>query len=215
MFEEWSAFFICGNWEDERWVSGITIQPFVLFSPTRVFSTTSAFLADRPPGFQRTIHLPRSSMSSGSESGSLWLGSPLLLCSDSIDFSDSEAGHGFEASGWCLVSGLDACGTGISLGTGVSVADVASNGKGSPCANWSPSSRIGSWAGLAGLRATRFGVSGFLGEVIQDLRSLDVDTCAGEMTGGEAAVAAASFTGISIFFDAFSLSLSMKTVLGS
>ena len=99
LFEEWTAFFICGNWENVRWVSGMTIQLLVLFSPTRVFSTTSAFLPDRPPGFQRTIHLPRSSMSSGSESESLWLGSPLLLCSDSIDFSDSEAGHGFEANG--------------------------------------------------------------------------------------------------------------------
>ena len=191
----------------------MTTQLLVLFSPTRVFSTTSAFLPERPPGFQRTIHLPRSSMSSGSESESLWLGSPLLLCTDSMDFSDSEAGHGFEALGWCRVPGLDACGTGISLGTGVSVADVASSGKGIPCANWSPSSRIGSWAGLAGLRETRFGVSGFLG-VIQDLRSLDV-VCAGEITGGEASVAAASFTGISTFFDAFSLSLSMKAVLGS
>ena len=192
----------------------MTIQLLVLFSPTRVFSTTSAFLPDRPPGFQRTIHLPRSSMSSGSESESLWLGSPLLLCSDSIDFSDSEAGHGLEDSGWCLVSGFEACGSGISLGTGVSVADVASSGKGGPCANWSPSSRIGGWARLAGLRTTRFDVSGFL-EVIQDLKSLDVDTCTGEMTGGEAAVAAVSLTEVSIFFDAFSLSLSMKAVLGS
>ena len=99
LFEEWSAFFICGNCVESRWVSGITIQLFVLFSPTRVFSTTSAFLLDKPPGFQRTIHLPRSSMSSGSESDSLWLGSPLLLCSESIDFSDPEAGQGFEANG--------------------------------------------------------------------------------------------------------------------
>ena len=41
------------------------------------------------------------------------------------------------------------------------------------------------------------------------------DTCAGELTGGEAAVAAASLTEVSIFFDAFSLILSMSAVLGN
>ena len=110
--------------------------------------------------------------------------------------------------------GLGAGGSGISLGTGVSVADVASAVIGNPGAIWSPISRLGAWAGMPGLVPARFGVSGFFEEVIQDLRSLGVDTCVGEMTGSEAVVAAVSFAGVPIFFDAFSLSLSMKAVLG-